>query len=200
MTSARLVPALAVVAGLVAMAGCAAKAPSAGVARVDRAVVVAFKPCDGDREDAGLGRIDIFGSDDPERSVWSAVHIDGQPATLDIPIVDQYPGYDIKDRRPDDELDEDQTYSVEAVALDGTEWGGPGFRVGDLRAGKIRVAGQYLDFAEWVDEPASCPNVTFVGALLTGLVVAALAGGTLVAARGIRRAVRGGRRAPSPDA
>jgi hypothetical protein len=194
MTSSRLAALVAAAVTVASLGGCASKAPATGVARVDRAVVLAYKPC-GDAGDAGIGRLDIFGSADPERSVWSAVHVDGQPATLDLPVVHRYPGYDIEDRRPRNHFDVAQTYSVEAVALDGTEWGGPGFKVTDLRRGQIRVAGRYLPFARWVDEPATCPDVTFGGALLTGLFVAAIAGGTLVAARGIRRAVRTARRA-----
>jgi hypothetical protein len=198
-TSPRLAAVVAAAVVVAALGGCASKAPATGVARVDRAVVLAYKPC-GDAGKAGIGRIDIYGSADPERSVWTAVHLDDQPSTLDLPVVHRYPGYDINDRREGNHFDLEQTYSVEAVAIDGTAWGGPGFKVTDLRHGQIRVAGRYLPFTKWVDQPAECPNVTFLGALLTGLFVAAIAGGALLGARGIRRVVQRARRAPSPDA
>lgn len=194
--AATIAGALAIAVGLVALAGCGPKAPSVGIARVDKTTVIAFKPCGGDRKHAGIGRMDVYGSDQPDKAVWSAVHIDGQPATLDLPIVRRYPGYDIVDERPDNHLDRNQRYSVEAVAVDGTAWGGPGFRPGDVASGRVRVAGRVLRFSDWVDEPASCPNVTLLGALLTGIVVAAVAGGSMIAARGVRRATRTARRAP----
>ncbi|MCU1498904.1 MAG: hypothetical protein JWM47_2857 [Acidimicrobiales bacterium] len=184
------------VAGLCALvlAGCASQAPATGVTRIDRSVVVAYKPCD---DDAGLGlaRVALYGSDDVDRPVWLARHTDRrQPAVLELPVVERYPGYTVTDRRTDGQFDPDQRYSFEATATDGTEWGGPGFRVGDLDQGKVRVAGQELDFVDWVDQPASCPEVTFVDALLTGLVVAAVAGSALLV---LRRLTRRGRRGPT---
>jgi hypothetical protein len=180
----------------IGLASCSSQAPSTGVTRIDRAVVVAYKPC-GDTGDAGIGRLDLYGSDDPEKPVWSAVHAKGQPAALDLPVVARYPGYRITDRRPGGRLDAGQKYSFDATAIDGTAWGGPGFRTGALRQGRVTVAGQDLAFAEWVDAPTTCPNVTFGGALLTGLVVAAVAGVFLV---GLRQVTARGRRAPSGSA
>ncbi|QXC61445.1 hypothetical protein KSP35_00920 [Aquihabitans sp. G128] len=175
------------------LAGCSSRAPATGVTRVDRAVVVAYKPC---QDDAGLGirRLALYGSDDVDHPVWEARYVDRtQPAVLDLPVVERYPGYRITDRRPGGALDEDQRYSFEATATDGTEWGGPGFKVQDLRQGRVQVAGQELEFATWVDSPTPCPKVTFVDALLTGLVVAAVAGSALLL---VRRLTRRGRRAP----
>ncbi|CAN5686793.1 hypothetical protein BH10ACT1_BH10ACT1_01840 [soil metagenome] len=180
------------------LAGCASEAPATGVTRVDRAVVVAYKPCE---DDAGLGirRLALYGSDDVDRPVWLARYTDRQqPAVLDLPVVERYPGYTISDRRTGGQLDPNQRYSFEATATDGTEWGGPGFRVGDLEQGKVRVAGQELAFVEWVDSPTACPKVGFVGALLTGGVVATVAGLALL---GLRRVTRRGRVGPTdPDA
>ena len=190
---------LVVATATATLAGCGTKAPSTGIARVDHRTVVAFKPCE-HAEDAGIGRIDLYGSDDPDNPIWTAIHVDGQPTSLELPVAGRYPGYEITDRRPGNHLDRIQTYSFEAVAVDGTAWGGPSFRVSDLRPGHVRVAGQDLKFAEWIGAPASCPNVSFLGALLTGLVVAAVAGGALLGARGLRNLSRRGRRAPSPDA
>jgi hypothetical protein len=180
----------------VGLVSCSSKAPTAGVTRIDRAVVVAYKPC-GETGDAGIGRLDLYGSDDPETPIWSAVHTDGQPTALDLPVIARYPGYRITDHRPGGTLDDRQRYSFEATAIDGTEWGGPGFRPGALRQGRVTVAGQDLAFAEWVDAPVTCPNVTFAGALLTGLVVAAVAGVFLLA---LRQITARGRRAPSGSA
>lgn len=175
-------------------AGCSSTAPSTGVTRIDRAVVVAYKPCEGSE---AIGRLELYGSDDPTRPVWTAVHVAGDPAALDLPVIPQYPGYTITDDRPDGELDPDQRYSFEATGTEGTEWGGPGFRVGDLVQGRVRVAGQDLAFRDWVDSPASCPEVGLAGALLTGGVMAGIAGGALVL---FRLLTRRGRRAAPPGA
>ncbi|HEX2574972.1 MAG TPA: hypothetical protein VHK88_01400 [Aquihabitans sp.] len=175
-------------AGLAWLTACSSTAPAAGVTRIDRAVVVAYKPCPGD--DAAIGRIELYGSDDPETPVWVAAHRSGEVAVLDLPVVPRYPGYDITDDRPGGRLDPGQRYSFEATATDSTGWGGPGFSVDDLEQGRVRVAGQELAFAEWVDSPTSCPRLTFVDALLTGLVVAAVAGAGLLL---LRRVTRRGR-------
>lgn len=183
----------------VVLAACGSKAPAVGVARIGRVVEVAYKPCDPRSAHAGIARVELFGSDNPETPVWTARHRSGGPAVLELPVVGRFPGYAITDRRSGERFDPDQRYSFEATALDGTEWGGPGFRYRDLRSGRVQVAGQDLDFTEWVDAPASCPNVGFGGALLTGLVVAAVAGGALIGARGLRRLFRREHEEPEPE-
>lgn len=178
--------------GLTALTGCSSDAPAAGVTRIDRSVVVAFKPCPGD--DAAIGRLELYGSDDPEAPVWTAAHLTGEVAVLELPIVPRFPGYDITDDRPSGELDPAQRYSFEATATDGIEWGGPGFAPDDLEQGTVRVAGQELEFADWIDRPATCPQFSFFDALLTGLVVAAVAGSALLV---LRRITRRGRVGPT---
>jgi len=187
------VTAVLAIGSAASLAGCSSQAPATGVTRIDRAVVVAYKPC-GD-PGQGLRRVALYGSDDVDRAVWVARYSDRrQPAVLDLPVVKRYPGYTVTDRRPGGQLDPGQRYSFEATSTDGTEWGGPDFELDDLHQGKVRVAGQELVFTDWIDEPVTCPKVGFGGALLTGLVVAAVAGGALLGLRWLTR----GRRAMDP--
>lgn len=181
------------------LAGCGSQAPATGVARVDRHTIAAYKPC-GDPDGQGIGRIDLYGSDDPDRPIWTAIHTDGHPAALQVPVTHRFPGYAITDRRPDGHLDRLQVYSFEAVSLDGKGWGGPSFRTTDLVAGKVRVGGRQVTYRTWIAAPQSCPRIGLGGALLTGLVVAGVAGGLLVGLRGLRGLSRRGRRAASPAA
>ena len=183
---------LLVLVGLTAPAGCSSDAPAAGVTRIDRSVVVAYKPCPGD--DAAIGRLELYGSDDPDVPVWTAAHLTGEVAVLELPVVPRFPGYEITDDRPGGRLDPDQRYSFEATATDGSQWGGPGFSPDDLEQGTVRVAGQELEFAEWIDRPSACPAFSFLDALLTGLVVASVAGGALLV---LRRLTRRGRVGPT---
>lgn len=181
---------------VVALGSCSSTAPSTGVTRIDQAVVVAYKPCEGTE---AIDRLALYGSDDPTTPVWTAEHVAGEPASQELPVspTPRYPGYVITDDRPGGELDGDVRYSFEATGTEGTEWGGPGFRVGDLEQGRVRVAGQDLAYRDWVDSPASCPEVGVGGALLTGGVMAGIAGGALLLFRLLTRRAR---RAPSPGA
>jgi hypothetical protein len=180
---------------------CGSKAPAVGVARIGRVVEVAYKPCAGDSAKAGIAELDLFSSDRPDTPVWTARHRTGGPAVLELPVVGRFPGYAIVDHRPGERFDPNLRYSFDAIALDGTRWGGPSFHPRDLRSGRVEAAGRDLDFAQWIDAPASCPNLGVDGPLLTGLVVAAGAGGTLISARALRRVFRRDRdpREPEPS-
>lgn len=178
-----------------ATTACASTAPSAGVTRIDQAVVVAYKPCPDDR--AAIGSISLFGSDDPDTPVWRATLQPDGIAVTDLPVRARYPGYDIVDRRVDEQLDPSQRYSFEATATDDTEWGGPGFAADDLRQGEVRVAGQILEFRDWVDSPTSCPRFTSVDAASTALVVAGVVSLLLVGLRLVTRRFRRGATDPT---
>lgn len=182
---------------VVGLAGCGSTAPATGVTRIDGAVVVAYKPCP--ESTAGLRRVTLTGSADPDRPVWSATLAADGTAALELPVRPRFPGYEIVDRRRPGGLDPTQTYSFDATATDGSSWGGPDVRPGRLRDGRVRVGGQDLPFEEWIERPASCPRVGLVGAIGTGMVVAAVAGGALLGLRGLIGRLGGRARPDDPD-
>lgn len=180
---------------ILGLASCSSDAPASGVTQIDTAVVVAYKPCPG--SDAAIEQLALYRADDPEHPIWEAQRQAGGNAVLDMPIRARYPGYDIIDRRTDELLDPRQRYSFAATATDGTEWGGPGFSPDELVQGKVRIADEELAFRDWVDSPRTCSSFGLFDALLTGLVVAGVAGLLLIALRVLTRRVH--RADPGPN-
>lgn len=179
---------------LVAVTGCSSSGPPAvGVVRVGRVVEVAYKPCDDQRAQAGIGRLELFRSDRPDQPVWTARHRSGGTAVLELPFVSRFPGYDIVDRRTGNTFDPDVTYTFEAAALDGVAWRGATFRYDDLGNGRVQANGEDLDFATWIDAPPTCSTGPLDlswphGLLVVGIVALVVVGSTMA----IRR-----RRAPT---